>query len=362
MIETKQHILSLSRTECSALRGIAILGIVLHNYCHWLGMAVKENEYTFTMSKANGIANAIVNPNWDLPVHLLSFFGHYGVPVFLFLSAYGLTMKYEIGGAEDRVWRFIKTHFLKLFSMMIVGFAAFTMVDRMTAGPHHYELMDVVTQLLLVNNLMPDPDHVIWPGPYWFFGLMLQLYVVYRLFLYKRHWSVTVLFMLICTLLQALCIPEGETLNRLRYNFIGGMLPFGLGLLYGRLGEPKWAEHLGWKPENIIARVNFTAMALLLLILAIYNWSFNFLTWLWVPVAVCLFCILMVKVLPEKVNDLFAWVGGISSAMFVCHPITRKIFIPISRQGDIYTGLLLYMVATVVLSMGFAYILQKKRR
>ncbi len=344
------------------MRGIAILGIVLHNYCHWLGMAVKENEYTFSIAKADNLANAIIHPTWDLPVHLLSFFGHYGVPVFLFLSAYGLTMKYENGGAEDRVWTFLKSHFLKLFNMMIVGFAAFIMVDRITAGPRHYQLTDVVTQLLLVNNLMPDPDHVIWPGPYWFFGLMLQLYVVYRLFLYKRHWGVTVAFMLVCTLLQALCSPDGETMNRLRYNFIGGMLPFGLGLLYGRMGEPKWTEHLRWNPNHFIAQVNFTAMTVLLLVLAIYNGSFDFLSWLWVPVAVCLLCVLTVKVLPAKANDLLVWVGGISSAMFVCHPITRKIFIPISRQGDTYTGLLMYMVATFVLAVGFSYILQKKKK
>ncbi len=352
----------LSRRECSALRGIAILGIVLHNYCHWLGMAVKENEYTFTMSKADGIAHAISNPSWDLPVHLLSFFGHYGVPVFLFLSAYGLTMKYEIGGAEDRVWNFLKKHFIKLFSMMIVGFASFTMVDRVVDGPHHYHLMDVVAQLLLVNNLMPDPDHVIWPGPYWFFGLMLQLYVVYRLFLYKRHWGITVAFMIVCTLMQALCSPEGEMLNRLRYNFIGGMLPFGFGLLYGRMAEAKLENYLRWKPNNDIARAICIAIAVVFLLLLVYVWSFDFMSWLWVPVAVCLLCVLVVKITPAKVNDLLAWVGGISSAMFVCHPITRKIFIPISRHGDIYTGLLLYMVATVVLSLGFAFILQKKRK
>ena len=34
----------LSRAECNILRGLAILGIVLHNYCHWLGPIVKENE------------------------------------------------------------------------------------------------------------------------------------------------------------------------------------------------------------------------------------------------------------------------------------------------------------------------------
>ena len=42
----------------------------------------------------------MTQPDWNLPVHLLSFFGHYGVPVFLFLSAYGLVMKYENGGND----------------------------------------------------------------------------------------------------------------------------------------------------------------------------------------------------------------------------------------------------------------------
>lgn len=32
----------LSRNACNALRGLAIIGIFLHNYCHWLGPIVKE--------------------------------------------------------------------------------------------------------------------------------------------------------------------------------------------------------------------------------------------------------------------------------------------------------------------------------
>ncbi len=41
----KQSILT--REACNALRGLAIIGIFLHNYCHWLGPIVKENEYQF---------------------------------------------------------------------------------------------------------------------------------------------------------------------------------------------------------------------------------------------------------------------------------------------------------------------------
>ena len=61
----------------------------------------------------------------------------------------------------------------------------------------------------------------------------------------------------------------------------------------------------------------------------------------------------LVRVLPAVVLKALEWVGGISAAMFVCHPITRKVLIPIAHSGDIYAGLLLYLVATVMLSLLF---------
>lgn len=352
--------INLSRKECSAMRGVAILGIILHNFSHWLGMAVKENEYTFTQSNVDGLVNAIANPTINLPIHILSFFGHYGVPVFLFLSAYGLTIKYEKGGAEERILPFIKNHFVKLFTMMIVGYVAFLMVDRID-GPHTYHLMDVVSQLGLFNNVLPHPNNIIWPGPYWFFGLMMQLYIVYRLFLYKRHWSVTVVFVFFTFLLQAFCEPTGDPLNRLRYNFIGGMLPFGLGLIYGRISHHSLSDVLPMKSISTFSLHLIGWIVFIFTILLIYGWSLGFQSWFWVPAVICVSSVLFVKLTPDKINTLLAWFGSISSAMFICHPITRKIFIPISREGDIYTGLLLYVVATIVLSIGFQRILSYKK-
>ena len=84
-------------------------------------------------------------------------------------------------------------------------------------------------------NVLPEPDRIIWPGIYWFFGLMIQLYIIYRLLLYRRNSWWVVGLIAICWLLQAFCDPEGETLNRLRYNSIGGMLPFGLGIIVSRI-------------------------------------------------------------------------------------------------------------------------------
>ena len=80
----------LSLAESKALRGIAILGIILHNYCHFLGFAVQENEYTFTLAKPMQLLDRIMTLNPDLLVHVLSFFVHSGVPVFLFLPVFAL--------------------------------------------------------------------------------------------------------------------------------------------------------------------------------------------------------------------------------------------------------------------------------
>ena len=56
----------------------------------WLGPIVKENEYQYFQHNVDWLNQVMVSMDLNLPVHLLSFFGHYGVPVFLFLSAYGM--------------------------------------------------------------------------------------------------------------------------------------------------------------------------------------------------------------------------------------------------------------------------------
>lgn len=335
----------LTRAECAALRGLAIIGIFLHNYCHWLGPVVKENEYTFSQHNVDWLTAVMASPDGLLPAHLVSFFGHYGVPVFLFLSAYGLELKYG-RSLYAPAFRFVAYHWKKLFSMMIVGFVSFTIVDAMTPGRWHYTLTQVVAQLAMVNNLLPDPDHNIWPGPFWFFGLMLQLYVVYRLLLYKRHWAWTAGAMVVCLGVQQAFAPESEALNWYRYNFMGGMLPFGLGLLYARYG-------------NRIILTNLNTLSLLVSVVFcgfMVMWmSASYLLWSVVPLVVCILCVYVVKLLSQAARrpvgawlmERLVWMGEISAALFVIHPVLRKVFIPISRHGDIYTGLLLYAIAAI---------------
>lgn len=353
----------LTRAECNALRGIAILGIFLHNFCHWLNPVVKENEYQYFQHNVDWFAQCAARVNELFPAHVISFFGHYGVPVFLFLSAYGLEMKYGNGqgkapdGRRVVVSSFVRYHYLKLFKMMIVGFICFTVVDAMTAGSWHYNVAQIVGQLLMINNFYDQPDRNIWPGPFWFFGLMLQLYVVYRLLLYRRHWGWTVGLMAVCTVAQLFMDPEGENLNYWRYNFMGGMLPFGLGLLFARYG-------------NKVMLVNLTfgsfLMSWVVCSFFIVSASGSFYTWVIVPALVCYASVYFIKTvstfplpwLRARIGYVLEWLGNVSAALFVIHPAIRKVFITVSRQGDIYTGLLLYAIA----SLGAAWLVMKLMR
>lgn len=337
----------LDRTECSALRGFAITGIFMHNFLHWLNPMVKENEYLFHQKNVDWMYSVLTHPDGNLLWQLFSFFGHYGVPVFLFLSGYGLVLKYEKQPqpmAVRETGNFMWHHYCKLFPMMLLGFVAFAMIDWITPGHHYWSWNHVLTLLTMTINLFPEPDKNIWPGPYWFFGLIMQLYLIYILVMHRyRHWGVTLALVILCWGIQALCYadPEGNMLNSIRYNSIGGILPFTIGVTLARLGETRLS--IG---RTVAIPMLCVSGALTML------FSLTFHTWLWVPALIVVFNVALIKSLPQLCIKGLDWLGALSAAIFVCHPITRKIFIPISR-GCIEDGLTLYVVSTIMLAMLF---------
>jgi hypothetical protein len=83
----------------------------------------------------------------------------------------------------------------------------------------------------------------------------------------------------------------------------------------------------------------------------VFAMSFNFHTWLlWIPVFIILGTIALVKAMPKWMLSIITWFGSISAAMFVAHPIARKLFITVAWKQDIYDGLMLYIIAVIALS------------
>jgi peptidoglycan/LPS O-acetylase OafA/YrhL len=327
------------------MKGIAILGIMLHNYCHWLKDIVRENEFTWQQLRCDRLLEVLQQPDELLPMHLFSFFGHYGVTVFLFLSGFGLVMKYERSPLpEVGIWRFLRYNYLKLFRILVVGFVLFVMLDAITPAMHRYKASEVVAILGMYANFLEHPAQVIWPGPYWYFSVTLQLYLLYRLVFYHwRHWSVIVALMVGCWIWQLCYCDDMVTLERLRYNLVGGLLPFGMGVLAARIEKLK----------EMCGKLRLPLYAVLFLLSILFAFYFSLISpqmWLWVPALAVVGTIALVKLIPQWLMIYVAWLGTISAAIFVMHPLVRKIFIRPYLQYDQYAGLLLFFVTTLVVS------------
>ena len=387
----------LSRTESSALRGIAILGIILHNYCHFLGFAVKENEYKFDPSRPMQFLDKLFSFDSDLFIHFFSFLGHYGVPIFLFISGYGLVKKYEAqpkGGEPASAKEaspsgrfggaFIKKHFLKLFRLMIIGYLVFIGIYllRHSDGAQVYSWDRVLAQLTMtINFFYFYPDHIIKPGPYWYFGLMLQLYILYILVIHRwrSNWLLAALA-IGSVALECCFVDSPDWLNYIRYNFIGALLPFCMGIWIARGEEPlSNSRPPSYSPEGerlipllkasprggwwgfLLRDIGWVLISTLFVLFG----SLSFWTWLFVPVFVVTGAIATVKLvsrlcisLPLGGLGVGSWFGSISAMLFVMHPIARELIISHYRRIDIYGGLFIYLLSSVALAMLLKWILQ----
>lgn len=330
-----------------AIRGLAILAIFLHNYSHILSGIVTENEYSFVSKHPHQLLYQLLHPTLELPLHLLSFFGHYGVPLFLFLSAYGLEKKYSVSDKPAPVGKFIASHYAKLWVMMIIGFLPFLSLDIITADGSRDPLANIIPQLTMISTLFPFKPYMVWPGPYWYFPLMVQVYIIYRLFLFRRTWHWAVGMLLLCQLAQHLFTNNIYVQMWLRYNFIGSMLPFILGLLYSRYGRSISGKQ-----------------ALFLLILSsigIFLGSFTIYSWLWVPALVCVAGLSLIQLLPQAIINPLTWLGGISSAIFVFHPLVRQLILEHFRS-DHYLGLAIYTVVTILVAWALQPVVNRATR
>ena len=88
------QISSFSREQTEILKGIGILLIVLHNFYHNLTPLIGQNEFVFHSKTITLFLQTIVYNPQDILRAIFSYFGHYGVQIFIFFSAYGLTKKY----------------------------------------------------------------------------------------------------------------------------------------------------------------------------------------------------------------------------------------------------------------------------
>ncbi len=338
-----------SSLNTQVLRGLAILSIITHNFTHWQHGAIFENEFTYQAWHVDKLLSYLSHPDYRLPLQLFSFFGHYGVVLFVFLSAYGLERKYGHTSKNVKTLPFIWKHYLKLVSMCVVGCIPYFIINLSTTRSLNSLVCGLLSQMSMLRNLEIRQTEIPNLGPYWYFGLMFELYIIYRLFLFRRSWGIIVGAIILSLIAQAMVIPNGEAMEWLRNNFIGSILPFGLGLLYARYEEE---IQLGKRMHLLIA---LTSVAL------IFVTSLSFIPWLFTPIFVCTLGISVAQLLPRNIQPPILWIGGISAAIFVSHPIIRQLcvaFLDIHESSP-YLRVLIFLIGALVTGWIFQPILNR---
>jgi len=169
--------LPLDLKDTVVLRGLGILAIVLHNLYHSIPKAVLEMEFGFSPTRFPRFLATVGDPRQTFQT-LFSYFGHFGVQIFIFLSAYGLALKYwQIPSWSRFVWSRVR----KIYPMwfLALGFWLILRVIEYRAGGFPAFFMQNLDDLVLttLGIISIVPFYGLPPvGPWWFLAFIMQFY------------------------------------------------------------------------------------------------------------------------------------------------------------------------------------------
>ncbi len=327
------------------MRGLAITAIALHNFCHLMPGAVRENESDFLAENLKRLA-ATDCGTWQGVSDLISFFGWYGVPIFIFLTGYGLVAKYEREGAPFAVRGFLQSNWLKLVNLMIPGILAFvisTTVVSLLAGH-----VGATWSLRYLFQLTMLPDLVFpWyppvPGVYWYFGVTLQFYVIYALAIRRRPAWWMALMVAGSLALQWSVDPASWWLSWIRHNAIGWMTVLVMGILWGRYPSVR-----RW-PAIVVAMV--APLIFIPSMLDPYTWQLSILA-----VVVIAYLVARLSLKIPLWRGMWIWLGRMSPFIFAAHPLVRHwILSAVDRPESSFCLIAGYFAAVILAAIAYRY-------
>lgn len=315
------------------LRGVAILLICLHNLFH-LMCYFQENEFYYYPQRAIFLVTYFKVFSWSVIESTFSYFGWYGVPIFVFLSGYGLACKYEHRPTSLRPLPYIWHSFIKLWILMVPAYFLY-----MVARKGLLDTSIIIQQLTFtINFLQPEK---IFPGVFWYFGLTFQLYLCYLLFYYVRSNRLLLLFVILSLALGMLqaYLPLSDSVEGMRKNCILWFPVFLFGLYVGRIPH--------------VAFIDFADRHFL--------WCFPLLTLIWLSSTIIhflwpfspLFPPLLLYLLLKRIrfswfNRIFLYIGSISAGMFVMHPVIRVYAFRYRADHNFYYVALVYLAIVIL--------------
>lgn len=327
-----------TKEDTSIIKGTAIILICLHNFFHWLPPSPGENEFLFFGECIGNLFSMTGEKPLEIINLLFSYFGHFGVQLFLFISGYGLAKSMA---KNEKSWLpFFWDRIKKIYPLLLVGilflFLTITFAEgRLLTRNEHTELL---YKLLFIHTLIPKSALTL-NGPWWFFALIIQLYVLFPIIYHlnkKYGWKS---FIVICLISYAIIytykfnirLYDGEMIMM---NFPGHLPEFCLGVLLASDKEIKLNPI--WLIASIILFVlgNFY----------IYFYPFTFL-------AITIITIYSYQGLKslhfsrQALKRFLIYFGELSMAIFAVHGALRQ---PILKFANTYDNAWWHLLSGIV--------------
>lgn len=165
----------LDSRDTAILKGLAISSIVLHNFFHQVSPA-RQNEFTFDPKRFWIFLNTVQHPALAIQA-IFSFFGHFGVQVFIFLSAYGLARRHW----NDTNWTaFVWSRIKKLypaFAVVVLGWFVLESWEYGAADLFKHFGLHLALMFLGLSTVLGFRTPPV--GPWWFIPFIVQFYALW---------------------------------------------------------------------------------------------------------------------------------------------------------------------------------------
>lgn len=317
----------LTRADASVIKALAILMIVAHNYFHQVKPFPGENEMAFHAETFWKMVFQIAEHPFDAFHPIASFFGHYGVHIFLFMSGYGLTKK-ALGYVQKHggiswadLWKVSLNQIAKIVSLTLVGVSILCLYKYIAWGtlPDAEFFTKYLVFLTFTENLRPG-DFGYFVSVWWFMALIVQFYLLFPIIFkgLSRHAYLTLSIGVVCQLLAvSIYEPLLEQHVLVYATPLGQMVLFMLG---GYLAMGRRLSRWIVLPLVVVLPLTFIDPNF-------FHLSF---------VAVTVFLMLAYGLLRERLiaSKTLLWIGGMSMFIYIVHGDLRWQVIPVVNEAQ----------------------------
>jgi peptidoglycan/LPS O-acetylase OafA/YrhL len=339
----------LDKKDTAILKGLAISAIVFHNFFH-LVVPVHENEFSFDAGRFPVFLQYLAHPATAIQA-FFAFYGHFGVQIFIFLSAYGLAKTHW---DDSEPWTsFMWDRIKKLYPMFVLAILFWAALAAIQIGPValiSHSGLEIMCMLAGFSTLVPGMG--LPPiGPWWFIPFIMQFYVLWpllRKLTQKLGWPALVVLSISCYFVAHYANPVlAHWSISLAMTPIGRMRVICLGIIAARF------------PIRFNAFLAIPAFAVMILGSRFQEWShFTSLA----SVVLSLWLYHQLRPLLRRFRTL-EQIGNYSLAIFLINGIVRVPFLWFARSplSQIALGCA-SAVVTLAISAFFFYLLEQISR